>query len=637
MLERLPSLMLAEAASCLRYTCHTPKCKPQVNALVRAIAIHWAQVEDLSGLCVVEVVDALDNFASWSMQPFDLLRRLDPILVEREVELKYTGNVMLWVSATRSLANMKCKDATWPLRALELCRDKTFADKVSFFQQCTLIESFAKLSLFDDTAYRNLAELLLSEASLFKELKDIAPVAWAAASMGFIHKELLDALYIRIMEMFEAESLDMSKRDTNIAVTQAGWSFAVAGYHRQYESFSSFLDYVFWNSSTPAAAQRLRAELAELSVTEVPDVVALCQCSDQVKAAAAEPCTRTGPEEAQLPAFRSDVAAALQEMGWNYSMGNAAADSSVEGRQIEYALVGEEGAEPVLLFYPLGACRFLAAVFATPARRAGARLICLNRPGMGKASPAQTGNVSDHIAAHCQDAVKCLDHLGYERARVLFLCAGAPFALAFQARYPARTFGRLVGCSAWVSPLDCPRAKLMYRLSASLPSTMLATLADAVAGWTRAVPSSTAFSSLPTSSMPNSTSSMTQSFQGPQAVLLEKNAPEDSQADLALLIDCCATLANKFGQETGGEGADAATLVESSSAWGVDYSSLDCSLVLLHGDEDTTVPVECIEWLQEKIPQTIVHRIPGAQHGDTMLLGISAALRLLMPQKALPA
>ncbi|CAE7237750.1 ycgS, partial [Symbiodinium sp. KB8] len=175
-----------------------------------------------------------------------------------------------------------------------------------------------------------------------------------------------------------------------------------------------------------------------------------------------------------------------------------------------------ESAEPVLLFYPLGACRFLAAVFATPARRAGARLICLNRPGMGKASAARTGNVSDHIAAHCQDAVKCLDHLGYERARVLFLCAGAPFALAFQARYPTRTFGRLVGCSAWVSPLDCPRAKLMYRLSASLPSTMLATLADAVAGWTRAVPSSTAFSSLPTSSMPSSTSSMAQSLQGPQ-------------------------------------------------------------------------------------------------------------------------
>lgn len=125
---------------------------------------------------------------------------------------------------------------------------------------------------------------------------------------------------------------------------------------------------------------------------------------------------------------------------------------------------------------------------------------------------------------------------------------------------------------------------------------------------------------------------MAQSLQGPQAVLLEKNAPEDSQADLAFLIDCCATLVNKFGQETGGEGADAATLVESSSAWGVDYSSLACSLVLLHGDEDTTVPVECIEWLQEKIPQTIVHRIPGAQHGDAMILGISAALRLLMPR-----
>eukprot|EP00438_Fugacium_kawagutii_P023273 Skav214082 [mRNA] locus=scaffold1742:75685:88086:- [translate_table: standard] len=85
-------------------------------------------------------------------------------------------------------------------------------------------------------------------------------------------------------------------------------------------------------------------------------------------------------------------------------------------------------------------------------------------------------------------------------------------------------------------------------------------------------------------------------------------------------------------QERGGEGSDAATLVESAKAWGVDYRRLGCYMVLLHGEADATVPVGCAEWLQEQIPKTVLHRIPDADHGEAMLLGISAALQMLIPR-----
>eukprot|EP00931_Biecheleriopsis_adriatica_P124546 TRINITY_DN99690_c0_g1_i1.p1 TRINITY_DN99690_c0_g1~~TRINITY_DN99690_c0_g1_i1.p1 ORF type:complete len:397 (-),score=62.26 TRINITY_DN99690_c0_g1_i1:64-1206(-) len=320
----------------------------------------------------------------------------------------------------------------------------------------------------------------------------------------------------------------------------------------------------------------------------------------------------------------------------------------VGGRKIEYALAGEEEGEPVLLFYPMGASRSMAALFDWPAKRVGARLICLNRPGMGQATPSQEGNVRHHVESHCKDIVACMDHLGYDRVRVLFLCAGAPFALAFRARHPERTKGRLVGCSAWVSPTDCPNARLLYRISAGLPTNILTTLAGTFANSTRSCQSdvfssmTSMTSSLP-SSMPNisniSNSSMLSSLDDTEAkkLLIEQTSEETSQDDIAFLMACCGPLASGFSQETGGEGADAATLVHSAAAWGVDYGQLGCALVLLHGEDDTTVPIECADWTQKQIPGTIVRRVPGAQHGETMLLGISAALRILLPRRAVDA
>eukprot|EP00435_Cladocopium_sp_Y103_P072026 s185_g39.t1 len=193
----------------------------------------------------------------------------------------------------------------------------------------------------------------------------------------------------------------------------------------------------------------------------------------------------------------------------------------------------------------------------------------------------------------------CLDHLGIHRVRLLFLCAGAPFALGFQARYPHRSHGRLVGCSSWVSPSDCPSAKFMYQVGAGLPSRVLASLADAMVGWTRSMPSSSsgysnwAFTSfLPSSSMP-----LSQPAEVKVVPVLEQKAYADSQAEVDTLMERCASLM-LMEQETGGEGPDAATLVESAKAWGVDYRRLGCSMVLLHGDADATVPVDCAEWLQ---------------------------------------
>lgn len=315
-------------------------------------------------------------------------------------------------------------------------------------------------------------------------------------------------------------------------------------------------------------------------------------------------------------------------------------------RTIEFTLSGEESGEPVLLFYPMGASRSLGILFDHPARRLGARIICVNRPGMGKTTPAPEGTASSHLEAHCQDTVACLNHLEYPKARMLFLCAGAPFALVFRARYPDRTRGRLVGCSAWVSPTDCPAARLVYRLSAGLPTAVLSAVAGTFANSCNSMQSANLAESLPfASSLVKSfplcspllrSSSLLDSLTREEAEMLIQQSPDESKADVEFLFACCTPLASTIGQETGGEGADAAVLVEGAQAWGIDYKKLGCSVVLLHGEDDTTVPVECVDWMQAQVPGLVVHRVPGAQHGETMLLGISAALRILVPRRQQP-
>eukprot|EP00913_Durusdinium_trenchii_P018105 g17013.t1 len=87
--------------------------------------------QELSSQRLVEAVDALECLASWNLRPVELLGRLDGLLVERQVELKYTGNVMLWVTATCSLASLEYRPAAWPLLALQLASDKIFLEQAS--------------------------------------------------------------------------------------------------------------------------------------------------------------------------------------------------------------------------------------------------------------------------------------------------------------------------------------------------------------------------------------------------------------------------------------------------------------------------------------------------------------------------
>lgn len=323
LIRTLDSLTLSEATYCLSHSEFSPRYRAQAQSLVRAVEKKLDRAEDLSSLRVVEVVDAVRCLTSWGLRP-GVLNRLDQILVEREVELKYSPNVSLWLKAVEAFAEVQKTDAKWNFVALELAKDKLFLGKVSFFQQSALVVAFSKLRIFDLDAYRNIAELLVADITLFKEIKDLALVLKAYADVGYYNEELFTGAYDLVIQWFEGESLDLAQSVVQTNLLKATWCFVAAGFHRKFEAFAAFLDYAYFQepAKQSPASQRLLAQIADAVLEEVPDLAAKCQYQEHLTMARSAPSVRkllmTQPvAEHQL---LQDVRATLQDLRWPYEV-----------------------------------------------------------------------------------------------------------------------------------------------------------------------------------------------------------------------------------------------------------------------------------------------------------------------------
>eukprot|EP00438_Fugacium_kawagutii_P005486 Skav236548 [mRNA] locus=scaffold1774:239151:242270:+ [translate_table: standard] len=191
-----PTAIVRRSGTCRQVTIHFPASRPiaQALSLVKAIVDAWT---------AQEAVDALECLASWNLRPVAVLDRLDSILEDRQVELKYTGNVALWIVATCSLASLRYREGSWPRLALELATEKVFLEKVPLREQCELLRGFAQLSLFDARAFRSGIACVEGHSS-----QEISTVLMSFAQSHFFHEEaaamaVFDALYNLILGMLK--------------------------------------------------------------------------------------------------------------------------------------------------------------------------------------------------------------------------------------------------------------------------------------------------------------------------------------------------------------------------------------------------------------------------------------------------
>jgi pimeloyl-ACP methyl ester carboxylesterase len=112
------------------------------------------------------------------------------------------------------------------------------------------------------------------------------------------------------------------------------------------------------------------------------------------------------------------------------------------------------------------------------ARRAGVRLVAVNRPGYGRSDPDESGH-----ASVADDVVAIADLLDVGRFAVLGMSVGGPYALACAARHPERvTAAGVVAAPAVVPELDppCHRDDLSAKQQAFFARLAASTVAEAV-------------------------------------------------------------------------------------------------------------------------------------------------------------
>ncbi|MFV2064675.1 MAG: alpha/beta fold hydrolase, partial [Chloroflexota bacterium] len=116
-----------------------------------------------------------------------------------------------------------------------------------------------------------------------------------------------------------------------------------------------------------------------------------------------------------------------------------------DGRALGFDEFGDPGGTPILLFHGFGSSRVVRHPDDEIATELGARVIAVDRPGIGLSERQPNRRLTDWP----RDMRELLDVLGIERCAVIAWSGGGPYALACAWRMPQR-FGvlGLIACPA---------------------------------------------------------------------------------------------------------------------------------------------------------------------------------------------
>lgn len=100
------------------------------------------------------------------------------------------------------------------------------------------------------------------------------------------------------------------------------------------------------------------------------------------------------------------------------------------GRKIGYAQYGDPNGKPIISLHGILGSRLESALFDADAKQLGARIIAIDRPGIGGSSPDPRPLRERRVIDHAQDVEALAEHLQLEKGyAVLGTSAGGPYAL----------------------------------------------------------------------------------------------------------------------------------------------------------------------------------------------------------------
>lgn len=284
-----------------------------------------------------------------------------------------------------------------------------------------------------------------------------------------------------------------------------------------------------------------------------------------------------------------------------------------DGRTLCFAEYGDPGGKPVLEFHGWPGSRLEAWSYDEAGKKAGARIIGVDRPGFGESTYVKGYRIVDWP----RDLVEFANALGFEKFAVAGISSGSPYSLVC-ARFIAE---RLTACAvvAGVPPLKVEGEKIKPGEMIEPRQVQIARLANI----------------FPFAARLGFGYILRQFKKGPDKAMqsLAKVMPE---SELQLLNDPEAK--KHFHQETFAECARNGTKGPIASVglevkpWGFQLQDIDMHVDIWHGDADNLVMPRSAAYMASKLLNHTLHTVPGAghlsligNHADEVVRGLVSA------------
>lgn len=249
-----------------------------------------------------------------------------------------------------------------------------------------------------------------------------------------------------------------------------------------------------------------------------------------------------------------------------------------DGRQLGYREVGPPGGHPVLFFHGLGTSRVICPADGDLAAELGARLIAVDRPGIGLSERLPRRRLLDWPA----DVAQLADRLGLERFSVIGWSGGGAYAAATSFALPDRV--SLCGLVSAPAPIagvkDAEYLRRFHRTAAGAARGAPWMVRLAMWNWGRP---------------------QRRDAEG----FFDKSFAEMCKADQEVLsepglrrqmIDNSAEIYRQGGR---GLGDEALVLAR---RWGFEPRAIQVPVRIWHGERDEVVPVAMARYMAEQIP-----------------------------------
>ncbi len=278
-----------------------------------------------------------------------------------------------------------------------------------------------------------------------------------------------------------------------------------------------------------------------------------------------------------------------------------------DGRRISFAEFGaRRGPAIVWMHGTPGARRQIPVDARVHAEEVGARIIGIDRPGIGSSTP----HLYDNILDWTEDLRLLLDALGVDDVRVIGLSGGGPYALAAGAALPDRVRG--VGVLGGVAPTRGPDAAeggiiQLAVHAAPLLAVSRVPLGVALTGAIRTV----------------------KPLAGPALDLYAAVQPAGDKNLLgrpefkAMFLD---DLLNGSRFQTSAPLAD---LVLFTRPWGFDLADVQVPVRWWHGDDDHIVPFRHGQHCVDRLPNATMTTIDGESHLGGLGIAVGVVDELL--------